>query len=154
MRNEEWAGDRRFFRTFPSSSEQMLDPQASTSMDPLKLPLWQIHQLQYTVHVHALKCSFSCSHIHTNDISILCTTVMCNKVMQLNVWQRDVFDCSQAITIIDSYVKIWWSSCRLKNLPLNEFLCPLWMWRWIWNMMVLQSSYLDLALIKKTKTDF
>lgn len=70
---EKRAGDPGFSPTSPSGGEQMLDPQASTSMEPLKLS-----QLQTCWDTH--KCCIPHAHRHT----CICTYVCVYMLAQAN----------------------------------------------------------------------
>ena len=69
----------RFFRTLPSSSEQMLDPQASTSMEPPHS--WHGGKLaKHTFTVHSLSCSYMCVSTEPSSIPPYCITRSCSWV--------------------------------------------------------------------------
>lgn len=73
-----------FSRTSPTSSEQMLDPQASTSMEPLKLatladtPNTHIQCIHTHTHMHLNMCV----HTHTRALNHFYPTVWYNEVME------------------------------------------------------------------------
>lgn len=73
------AGDQRFFRTSPSSSEQMLDPQASTSMEPPKAGT-VANLPKHTYTVHSLSCSYMCVGTEPSSIPPYCITRSCSWV--------------------------------------------------------------------------